>query len=166
MSAVSSEVRNRSVLTALRYKGREGMWTWMLHRVTGLGVLVFLVVHVIETAAVVYSPAFYDNALVLYRSPVFRFAELMIFFSVLFHAANGLRIVVQDFWPYLMGRTRQLAWVAGIVTALGMIPVTWIMVAPLLGLAAEPGTSRHEERCRANPAAPACASPQGQGVVE
>jgi succinate dehydrogenase / fumarate reductase, cytochrome b subunit len=158
---MTTAVRNRGLTTALRYKGREGMWTWMLHRVTGLGVLLFLIVHVIETAAIIYSPAFYDSALVLYKNPFFRIAELAIFFSVLFHAANGLRIVVQDFWPYVMERHRQLAWAAALVTLLAMIPVTWIMVAPLLGLAEEPGTRRHIERCEANPTAPACVDHSG-----
>lgn len=153
---VASGVRNRGVGTALRYKGREGMWTWFLHRATGLGVLLFLIIHVVETAIVIWSPEFYDEALVLYKNPVFRFAELLIFFSVLFHALNGLRIIVQDFAPYVMERQRQLAWTAAIVAAVAMIPVTWIMVAPLIGLADEPGTARHIERCQANPSAPAC----------
>jgi succinate dehydrogenase / fumarate reductase, cytochrome b subunit len=83
------EYRSRSLGTALRYKGREGMWTWILHRVTGLGILLFLIIHVIETGLIIYSPAFYDEALILYKNPFFRLAELAIFFAVLFHAVNG-----------------------------------------------------------------------------
>jgi succinate dehydrogenase / fumarate reductase, cytochrome b subunit len=154
---MTAPVRHRGLFTALRYKGGEGMWMWMLHRATGLGVLLFLIVHVAETAAIIYSPEFYDNALELYKNPLFRIAELLIFFSVLFHALNGIRIVVQDFWPLVMERQRQLAIVAAVVTAVAMLPVTWIMVAPLVGLADEPGVERHIERCQANPTAPACA---------
>lgn len=128
----------------------------MLHRATGTGVLLFLVLHVLDTALVIYSPAFYDEALSLYKSPLFRFAELLIFFSVLFHAANGLRIIVQDFWPAVMERQRQFAWAAGVVVVLAMIPVTWMMIAPLFGWADEPGVDRHVERCREVPDAPAC----------
>ena len=106
------EYRARSLGTALRYKGREGMWTWILHRATGLGVLFFLVAHVIDTGIIIYRPDWYDHALGLYRHPVFRIAELFIFFGVLFHAVNGTRIVIQDFWPRVMERHRQLA-VAG-----------------------------------------------------
>ena len=142
-SHVASGVRNRGVGTALRYKGREGMWTWLLHRATGLGVLLYLIIHVAETAMVIWSPGFYDEAVSMYKSPLFRFAELLIFFSVLFHALNGLRIIIQDFAPYVMPRQRQLAWAAALVAAVVMIPVTWIMVAPLLGLAEEPGAARH-----------------------
>ncbi|MEX2572617.1 MAG: succinate dehydrogenase, cytochrome b556 subunit [Gemmatimonadota bacterium] len=149
-------VRNRGIGTALRYRGREGMWTWLLHRATGLGVLLFLIVHVVETAAIIYSPEFYDEALGLYKNPLFRFAELLIFFSVLFHAVNGLRIIVQDFWPYVMERQRQLAWAGAVAVLVTMVPVTWIMVAPLFGWADEPGTDRHIERCQEIPTAPAC----------
>lgn len=154
--------RNRGLTTALRYRGREGMWTWILHRATGLGVLLYLVIHVVETALIIYSPEFYDNAVSLYKSPVFRFAELLIFFSVLFHAVNGTRIVIQDFWPHVMARHRQLA-VGGVaIVVLAMIPITWIMVAPLFGWADEPGAQRHIERCIEFPTAPACVAQHGE----
>jgi succinate dehydrogenase / fumarate reductase cytochrome b subunit len=150
------DYRARSLGTALRYKGREGMWTWILHRVTGLGILLFLIIHVVETATVIYSPEFYDEALFLYKNPIFRFAELLIFFAVLYHAVNGLRIVIQDFWPYVMQRQRQLVWATAAIVVLAMIPVTWMMVAPLFGWAEEPGAERHLERCAEFPTAPAC----------
>src|SRR5262245_57781795 len=102
----------------MRYKGGEGMSSWMRHRFAGLGVLLFLIIHVVETAAVIYSPDFYDHALNIYKNPFFRFAELLIFFSVLFHATNGIRIVVQDFWPIVMRRQRQFVWAAGIVVVI------------------------------------------------
>lgn len=153
MAAVS---RASLFVSGLRYKGREGMWTWILHRVTGLGVLLFLIIHVVETALVIYSPELYDEALQLYKNPFFRFAELLIFFSVLYHAVNGLRIVIQDFRPYVMLRQRQLVWATVMIVVLAMIPITWIMVAPLFGWADEPGSERHIERCNEVPNAPAC----------
>jgi succinate dehydrogenase / fumarate reductase, cytochrome b subunit len=149
-------IRNRGLFTAIRYRGREGMWAWILHRVTGLGVLFFLVIHVLETATVIYWPDTYDAFLSTYKTPLFRFAELLIFFSVLFHGLNGLRIIVQDFWPMVMLRQRQLTWVAAALTLVLMIPVTWMMIAPLVNLREEPGTGRHHERCAAQPDAPAC----------
>jgi succinate dehydrogenase / fumarate reductase cytochrome b subunit len=137
--------RNTGFGTALRYKGREGMWAWLLHRVTGLGILAFLLIHVVDTAVVIYWPDLYDESLHIYRSPLFRFAELVIFFAVLYHALNGLRIIIQDFWPIAMRRQRQLAWAVAAVTIVGMIPVTWLMLRPLFG-GPEPGEDRMRER--------------------
>jgi len=138
--------RVRGLWTALRYRGREGMWTWLLHRATGLGILLFLIVHVIDTALVIYWPGLYDHALEIYRHPVFRVAELLIFFSVLFHAINGLRIIVQDFWPAVMRHQRRLGLAAVGAAVVLILPVAWIMLAPLFGLADEPGTARHRAR--------------------
>jgi succinate dehydrogenase / fumarate reductase cytochrome b subunit len=132
------------------------MWTWLLHRVTGLGILLFLVVHVLDTAALVWSPSFYDHALAIYKSPLFRFAELLIFFSVLFHAANGVRIIIQDFRPIAMRHQRRFAWGVTAFTILAIIPVAWVMLGPIFGLRGEPGTARHAERCLSEPNAPAC----------
>ena len=143
---MASDYRARSLGHAFRYKGNAGMWTWALHRLTGLGILAFLIIHVVDTAVVVYWPDFYDETLNLYRSPVFRLAELLIFFSVLYHGLNGLRIIVQDFWPIAMLHQRRLAWTAAGLSAVLILPVAWIMLAPLVGLRPEPGTERHERR--------------------
>jgi succinate dehydrogenase / fumarate reductase cytochrome b subunit len=134
--------RSTSLASALRYRGREGMWTWILHRATGLGVLLFLLIHVFDTAIVIYWPGLYEHALSLYKAPLFRFAELLIFFSVLFHAVNGLRIVVQDFWPATMLRQRQLVWGVAIIVILAILPVAWLMLRPIFGRGPEPGADR------------------------
>jgi succinate dehydrogenase / fumarate reductase cytochrome b subunit len=137
--------RAKSLSTALSYRGREGMWTWILHRATGLGILLFLIIHVVETATVIYWPQLYNTFLDSYKSALFRFAEVLIFFSVLYHALNGTRIIVQDFWPLAMRRQRQLAWAAGGLTVLAMIPITFLMIWPLFG-GPEPGEERHRQR--------------------
>lgn len=162
----AAEFRARSLGTALRYKGREGMWSWILHRVTGLGILLFLTIHVVDTAIVIYFPDLYDHALNIYQSPVFRFAELLIFFSVIFHALNGLRIIVQDFWPVVMLRQRQFVWGVVVLTVLAIIPIGWVMLAPVFGLADEPGTARHLVRCEQHPTAVACVRDAGAPSAE
>lgn len=137
--------RNTGIGNALRYKGREGMWTWILHRATGLGILAFLLIHVVDTAAVIYWPDFYDASLELYRHPVFRVAEVGIFFAVLYHALNGLRIIIQDFWPKTMLRQRQLVYAVTALTVLSILPIAYLMLRPLWG-GPEPGEERHRER--------------------
>ena len=136
--------RSTSFGSALRYRGREGMWTWILHRVTGLGILLFLIIHVVDTALVIYWPGLYDHALDLYKSSFFRVAEVAIFFSVLFHAFNGLRIIIQDFWPTTMVRQRQMTWAVAVLVVLCIVPAAWLMLRPILGLGPEPGSGRVE----------------------
>ena len=76
--------------------------------------------------------------------------------AVIFHSLNGLRIIIQDFWPVVMVRQRQLVWVAAVITVLAIIPIGWVMLAPVFGLAEEPGTARHIVRCQEHPTAVAC----------
>jgi succinate dehydrogenase / fumarate reductase, cytochrome b subunit len=148
-----TDYRSTSFGAALRYKGRTGMWTWMLHRVTGLGILLFLILHVADTALVVYRPDWYDHALGLYKHPLFRVGEVAIFFSVLYHALNGMRIVIQDFWPVAMRHQKKLALTAAALTLVVFLPAAWMMLAPIVGLAEEPGAERHRQRQESAPAA-------------
>jgi len=43
------------------YRGGAGHWAWILHRLTGLGVLVFLLIHILDTGLVLFGPAVYDR---------------------------------------------------------------------------------------------------------
>ncbi|MDN6373629.1 MAG: succinate dehydrogenase, cytochrome b556 subunit, partial [Brevibacterium aurantiacum] len=43
--------------TGTLYRGNEGMWSWVAHRVTGVGIFFFLLVHVLDTALLPVSPA-------------------------------------------------------------------------------------------------------------
>ena len=50
-----------SVPAGTLYRGREGMWSWVAHRVTGVLIFFFLFVHVLDTALVRVSPEAYDE---------------------------------------------------------------------------------------------------------
>ena len=43
------------------YRGREGMWSWVAHRITGVLVFFFLFAHILDTALVRVSPDSYDK---------------------------------------------------------------------------------------------------------
>ena len=53
------------------------MWAWILHRLTGVGVLMFLLAHILDTAAIGWGPAAYNRMIELYRMPVFRVGEVV-----------------------------------------------------------------------------------------
>ena len=134
----------------LRYGGGVGQWSWLIHRITGLGVLAFLIVHIIDTFLVVAYPAEYDFTVDIYGGVFagtyywwlrwgFRLAELALIACVLFHAVNGVRIVLFDFWPKSSDHQRRIFWVAmGVFVAI-MLPVTWVVLGALAG---EPGHLR------------------------
>ena len=45
-----------TVRETLRYRGAIGQWSWVLHRLTGVGVVLFLALHVIDTSWAVFIP--------------------------------------------------------------------------------------------------------------
>ena len=51
------------------YRGREGMWSWVLHRITGVSIFFFLFAHVVDTAMVRVSPELYNTAVETYKNP-------------------------------------------------------------------------------------------------
>ncbi|MGH3331385.1 MAG: succinate dehydrogenase, cytochrome b556 subunit [Nocardioidaceae bacterium] len=80
------------------YRGREGMWSWVAHRITGVLIFFFLFAHVIDTAMVRVSPEAYNTAVETYKNPIVGLMEVGLVAAVLFHALNGIRIILVDFW--------------------------------------------------------------------
>lgn len=80
----------------LRYRGREGHYAFLMHRLTGLGTLLFLIIHILDTATVYFFPSLYEHAIALYRSTPFMLGEIGLLFAVIYHGVNGLRISVLD----------------------------------------------------------------------
>ena len=52
------------------YRGREGMWSWVLHRITGVAIFFFLLVHILDTALIRVSPEAYDAVIGTYKNPI------------------------------------------------------------------------------------------------
>ncbi|MFP7759686.1 succinate dehydrogenase, cytochrome b556 subunit [Marisediminicola sp. LYQ134] len=80
------------------YRGNTGMWSWVLHRITGVAIYFFLLVHVLDTALVRVSPEAYNVVIESYKTPIMGLGELGLVAAIGFHALNGLRIILIDFW--------------------------------------------------------------------
>lgn len=96
------------------YRGREGMWSWVAHRVTGVLVFFFLFAHVMDTALVRVDPDAYNRVIATYKNPIVNLLEVGLVGAVLFHAFNGLRLIAIDFWEKGPRFQRQMLW--GVVT--------------------------------------------------
>src|SRR4051794_7341697 len=113
------------------YRGREGMISWALHRLTGLGVLIFLLLHIADIFVIGYGPKQFDDLLFLYNALGFRLLEVVLVGSLYSHGLNGLRIILIDFWDGAVLTQRQLFY--GVVTAffVTFIPTAILMARPL-----------------------------------
>jgi succinate dehydrogenase / fumarate reductase, cytochrome b subunit len=111
----------------LRYRGALGQWSWVLHRVTGLGVVLFLTLHVIDTSWAYFYPDLYVKAIAIYQTPLFTIGEFALVASVVYHALNGLRIAIIDFKPVWWKYQQRAAVYVLIATAVILVPVFVLM---------------------------------------
>ncbi|MFF0723408.1 succinate dehydrogenase, cytochrome b556 subunit [Streptomyces sp. NPDC004134] len=111
------------------YRGREGMWSWVAHRVTGVLIFFFLFVHVLDTSLVRVSPEAYDDVVATYKTPIVSLLEYGLVAAVLFHALNGLRVIAVDFWSKGARLQKPMLWIVVGIWAVLMVGAIY----PVLG---------------------------------
>jgi succinate dehydrogenase / fumarate reductase cytochrome b subunit len=135
--------RLERAMEGLRYGGGIGQWSWLIHRVTGIGIAIFLVIHIVDTFFVVAYPALYDHTVSIYGGVVgenyfgwmrwlFRLGELGLIACVLFHAINGIRVILVDFAPSALKYQKEMAWAVIAAFVVMMVPITAVVALPLL----------------------------------
>jgi succinate dehydrogenase / fumarate reductase cytochrome b subunit len=87
---------SRWVSVMLNYKRHAGSWAWILHRITGLGLTVYILVHIIALMTLLKGETAFNEEMALFRTPVFLFFEWLLGSLVMFHALNGIRIALVD----------------------------------------------------------------------
>ncbi|MEO8210531.1 MAG: succinate dehydrogenase, cytochrome b556 subunit [bacterium] len=106
----------------LSYKKDSGSWAWILHRITGIALVGYLFLHVYSLSPLTQGETAFNNKMQSFTTPVFMVIEWLLFAFVLFHALNGIRIVIVD-WADGAKYQKQLykiSWVVGIILFLGM----------------------------------------------
>ena len=109
--------RNVPLATGLRYRGQGPMLTFVLHRIGGLGMAIFVTMHMLASFLGGDIGGFLND---VYSNWLF---QIFIFFCALFHAINGLRITILDLWPRMLEHSREAIW------------VQWAVFLPLFGIA-------------------------------
>jgi len=112
--------RNVGVLTGLKYRGGSPMLVWLLHRISGLGIIIFVTLHIVAGLLIQqYGGTLAVTINTVYESIYF---QVFIYFCVIFHTMNGLRIVIMDIWPKLLEYQREVIW------------LEWLIFVPTYGL--------------------------------
>ena len=114
------------------YKGKSGQWAFVLHRVTGFLLFMYLLQHIVDVSLVNIDPELYDEIHALYGNVLLRLFEVGLLFALLFHAFNGVRIVTLDFFPGMVKNERMMyAVVVGLTFALGL-PGGYVILKPFI----------------------------------
>jgi succinate dehydrogenase / fumarate reductase, cytochrome b subunit len=109
------------------YRGDPGMWSWVLHRITGATIFFFLLVHVLDTALVRVGPQAYNEVVDTYKTPIVGLMEMGLVAALLYHALNGVRVILIDFWQHGPKHQRLMLWIVLGVWFAVMIPALGVL---------------------------------------
>jgi succinate dehydrogenase / fumarate reductase cytochrome b subunit len=114
--------RKVGLLAGAKYKGGGPMLAWILHRISGLSIIIFVALHIIASFLTQQLGSDLGISInIIYQSIYF---QLYITFCALFHGVNGLRIIILDIWPRLIRYQKESTW------------VEWFVILPLYALTA------------------------------
>lgn len=103
------------------YRGREGMWSWVLHRITGVAIFFFLLVHILDTALIRIDPEAYNAVIGTYKTPIMGIGEAALVAAIGLHALNGLRIIAIDFTGFGTRHQRAMFWIVVVLWVLLLV---------------------------------------------
>ena len=123
-----------NLFRAVTYRGREGQIAWMLHRVAGLGVFVFLAFHIVDIFLMAFGPEVFEPLLIFYHQFLFQLLIVFgLYLGALYHGLNGMRVVIIDFWPKLSKKQALLWRIQMAVFLIIYIPSAIIMLSSMFG---------------------------------
>lgn len=115
------------------YRGREGQWAFILHRLSGIALALFLLLHVLDISLVMYGPKVFNRFLAFYHQWPFRIGLILVMAGVVYHALNGLRIIIMDFTSWGIKVQRPLWYGVLGLTALIGLPILIKVVPEIFG---------------------------------
>lgn len=116
--------------------GRYGVerYAYALHRLTGLGILLYFLLHIFVTGTRVMGEETWRATMAFFSQPAFHVGEYLLFLAVAYHGLNGLRLILtelgwflgkpkQPVYPYpnCLGRQRSLLFLAMILAFLFIV---------------------------------------------
>lgn len=124
----------------MHYRWKTGMWAWVLNRITGLALVGYLAMHIMVISNL-HNPAKFDATMRFLGSWEFRLLEIGLFLVVLYHALNGIRVIIVDFFGGAVHHARIFWWLVGIGAVLFLLGTY-----PMLSHALYWKTKHQEER--------------------
>jgi len=109
------------------YPGRGlGVWAFWLHRLSGLAIIFYLLMHILVISTIVGGQANFNNAMTFLKSPIFVLLEMGLIGCITLHGLNGIRVVLFDLG---MGIKRQKEIFVGMAIAAAVLTGIAFVVA-------------------------------------
>ena len=108
MNQKPTAYNNRLGVKGWMYAGRDSFerYLYLGHRLSGLGLLAYMILHIVETANRIRGEEAWAGLMALFASPPFRVIEYLLFAMAVFHAMNGVRLMLIEL-GFFLGRPRE-----------------------------------------------------------
>ena len=103
-----------------RARNHPAWWAFLLHRLSGLALSVFLPFHFLALGQALQGEARLDSLLRWTEQPLLKFAEVTLVLLLAAHLTGGLRLLALEFLPWRDWQKSLLAWAAGAALAVGL----------------------------------------------
>jgi len=100
-----------------------GMWAWLLFRISGLILVFYLGAHIIVISTGQFDKL--NDLMKMFDNPVLVLMDLALVVAVLYHALNGVRIILMDF-GIGVHRHKILFWGAMAVVVVCFAVFAWV----------------------------------------
>lgn len=130
------------------YLGLRG-WIWggnyklerylyLLHRITALGLLLFVIIHLVMTTIFrIQGQDVWEATMAMLDKPWFKFGEYLVVVAFSYHALNGLRLVIQELgfalgkptppiYPYKDALRKKRPWIIAFVVVIVILAVVFL----------------------------------------
>ena len=87
-----------------------GMISFLIHRVTGVALAAYLVLHIITISPYREGAAAFDASVGKYDNLFGHFMEYFLLLAVLFHLLNGIRLTISDFFNLSRFQEKMFVW--------------------------------------------------------
>jgi succinate dehydrogenase / fumarate reductase, cytochrome b subunit len=124
---------NRLGLKGWAYAGRYSFerYLYLGHRLSGIGLLAYMVLHIVETANRIRGEEAWAGLMALFASPPFKVIEYLLFAAAVFHAMNGVRLLLTEL-GFFLGKPKEPVYPYS-TSVMRHRPLTYVIMA-LAGL--------------------------------
>ncbi len=105
---------------------RVGSWAFALNRLTGLGLTLYLFLHLGILTILLQGETAWNDFVSVVKSPLFLFFDVILLFGLIFHGLNGIRVALIGS-GYSTDNQRSLFWLLMVIGFVLLVATAWLV---------------------------------------
>jgi len=106
---------------------KTGMWAWVGHRLTGLVLVAYVFMHLSFITQASLSHEKFDSLMEIVEKPLFVLLDFVLVCAVIYHAMNGLRVVLFDMGIGIR-RQKLIFWIMMAISVAIIVAGFWVLL--------------------------------------